>query len=131
MNGKHIKADKVITGHRCLPETVGAPGKSERVARAVLITTGSVVAGNTDAVSAICIPPNTVANPGNINVLCFSSDAAACPKGKCRVPPTTPPLFPLFSSSLARATNSALPPPAVGLGGKRCALPAAERRLLR
>ena len=113
MNGQYIKAGHVVTGHRCLPESVGTPGKSERVARAVLITSGSVVAGNTDAVSAICIPPNTVGNPGNINVLCFSSDAAACPKGKCESmdPPHPPP-------PRARRPFQPCPPPAAVLASE-------------
>lgn len=83
MNGKYIGANKIVTTSGCLPENMAVNGSnSEKVSRAVLITDGTVLHGNTDAAIAITIPPNIAKNRKNVTVMCLSSDAAACPKNK-------------------------------------------------
>lgn len=83
MGGKRVDASWVITTSACVPSTYPDATRDNAVARAVVVTDGTVVpeCGNHPVVT-LCIPPNTAGNPHNVNAFCFSSDSSVCPSGK-------------------------------------------------
>lgn len=89
MNGKHISAKWVVTNSRCTPSTCSEPSRTH-VSRAVLITDGHIVNNNVEPSVLLAVPPKTVTNPSNVNVLCLAAEAVACPAGKFLVQLTSP-----------------------------------------